>query len=36
MKRWWIAHNLIAHPLLVLWPRLGAWLHDYTAERMEP
>lgn len=27
---WW-AHNLIAHPLLVLWPRLGAWLHDRTA-----
>jgi hypothetical protein len=25
-------HNLIAHPLLVLWPRLGELVHDYTAE----
>lgn len=24
-------HNLVAHPLLVLWPRVGAWLHDWTA-----
>jgi hypothetical protein len=23
-------HNVIAHPLLVLWPRLGEWLHDRT------
>jgi hypothetical protein len=23
-------HNVIAHPLLVLWPRLGRWLHDHT------
>jgi hypothetical protein len=23
-------HNVIAHPLLVLWPRLGEWLHDHT------
>lgn len=24
-------HNVVAHPLLVLWPRLGRWLHDRTA-----
>jgi hypothetical protein len=23
-------HNVIAHPLLVLWPRAGEWLHDRT------
>lgn len=23
-------HNVIAHPLLVLWPRVGEWLHDRT------
>ena len=23
-------HNVVAHPLLVLWPRLGRWLHDRT------
>lgn len=28
--RWWL-HNLVAHPLLVLWPRVGVWLHDRTA-----
>lgn len=35
MKRfcWWI-HNVVAHPLLVLWPRIGDRLHDWTAERM--
>jgi len=26
----WLLHNLIAHPLLVLCPRLGAWLHEHT------
>lgn len=26
----YIVHNLIAHPMLVLWPRLGEWLHDRT------
>jgi len=30
---WWL-HNLIAHPLLVLWPRMGDRLHDWTADRM--
>ena len=30
---WW-AHNVIAHPLLVLWPSAGEWLHEYTARRM--
>lgn len=32
----WVVHNLIAHPLLVLWPRLGEWLHDATAPEPEP
>jgi hypothetical protein len=32
-----IVHNLVAHPLLVLWPRAGERLHDLTAPRhMEP
>lgn len=29
----WIVHNAVAHPLLVLWPRLGGRLHDRTAPR---
>lgn len=29
MTRWWI-HNLVAHPLLVLCPPLGRWLHERT------
>lgn len=30
--RWWrrVVHNVIAHPLLVLCPPLGEWLHDRT------
>ncbi len=24
------AHNVIAHPFLVLWPRAGRWLHERT------
>jgi hypothetical protein len=35
MNLWWIIHNLIAHPLLVLYPKLGNKLHDYTANKME-
>ena len=27
--RWW-AHNLIAHPMLVLCPPVGRWLHHIT------
>lgn len=27
--RWWV-HNLVAHPLLVLCPPAGEWLHDRT------
>ena len=23
-------HNVVAHPLLVLWPRVGRWLHERT------
>jgi len=26
----WLVHNLIAHPLLVLCPPVGRWLHDAT------
>lgn len=25
-----VLHNLVAHPLLVLWPRAGEWLHERT------
>jgi len=32
---WWCVHNLVAHPMLVLYPRLGEWLHEYTAKRMD-
>ena len=28
--RWWV-HNLVAHPLLVICPPVGRWLHDRTA-----
>jgi hypothetical protein len=31
---WFAVHNLVAHPLLVLWPRAGERLHDWTADRM--
>jgi len=24
-------HNVVAHPLLELWPRVGLWLHEQTA-----
>jgi predicted KAP-like P-loop ATPase len=27
-------HNLVAHPLLVLWPKMGERLHKWTADRM--
>lgn len=27
--RWWV-HNLVAHPLLVLCPPVGLWLHERT------
>ena len=23
-------HNVIGHPLLVLWPRVGEWIHAHT------
>lgn len=26
-----VVHNVVAHPLLVLWPRVGEWLHERTA-----
>lgn len=26
----WAVHNVVAHPLLVLWPSVGRWLHDRT------
>ena len=30
-RRRWRVHNLVAHPLLVLCPPVGEWLHDRTA-----
>lgn len=27
-----IVHNVIAHPLLELWPRVGNWLHEKTEQ----
>lgn len=32
MRRWLVfaAHNLIAHPLLVLCPPVGRFVHDIT------
>lgn len=32
----WTLHNLLAHPLLVLCPPLGRWLHDRTAPAEAP
>lgn len=29
-SRRWVVHNVVAHPLLVLCPPLGEWLHDRT------
>lgn len=29
-----IVHNVIAHPLLVLCPPLGRWLHEITSEQV--
>jgi hypothetical protein len=35
MKRvWWVMHNAVAHPLMVVWPRAGEWLHEWTGRRM--
>jgi len=31
---WFAIHNLVAHPLLVLHPPSGEWLHVFTARRM--
>lgn len=28
-------HNVVAHPLLVLCPRLGRWLHERTRPTVE-
>lgn len=32
---WWWLHNLIAHPLLVLWPRVGRMLHKRSQQALE-
>ncbi len=34
-ERWGFLHNAVAHPLLVLWPRLGRWVHDRTEPVVE-
>jgi hypothetical protein len=31
---WWVVHNAVAHPLLVVWPKAGEWLHGWTERRM--
>lgn len=31
----WVVHNLVAHPLMVLWPKVGEWLHEFTASFMD-
>lgn len=32
----YLVHNLVAHPLLVLAPPLGEWLHDLTIPLGDP
>lgn len=32
----WAVHNIVAHPLLVLCPPLGEWLHELTAPEEQP
>lgn len=37
MRFWFVIHNLIAHPLMVVLPRAwGNALHDWTAMRAFP
>jgi len=31
---WWAVHNVVAHPLMVVWPWLGEMVHDWTGKRM--
>lgn len=31
----WVIHNVIAHPLLVICPPLGAWIHDNTTPEVD-
>lgn len=26
----YVVHNVVAHPLLVIWPAAGEWLHERT------
>lgn len=33
-KFWRAIHNLIAHPMLVVYRPLGEWLHEWTATKM--
>lgn len=35
-RRWWLVHNLIAHPLIAIWPTRATFdFHDYTSDRMQ-
>jgi hypothetical protein len=36
-RAWYFVHNVVAHPLLALWPfgTAAVRFHDWTAERME-
>jgi hypothetical protein len=31
---WKFVHNVIAHPMLEVWPRAGEWIHGWTGKRM--
>jgi hypothetical protein len=31
---WFVVHNVVAHPLLVLLPPVGGRLHEFSANRM--
>lgn len=35
-RLWYVLHNAVAHPLMVVLPGLGGRLHDWTAARMMP
>lgn len=36
LRPWWVVHNLVAHPLIALFPcRITFDFHDYTSERMQ-
>jgi ribosomal protein L11 methylase PrmA len=35
LKRfWYVVHNVVAHPLMVVWPRVGNVVHEWTGRRI--